>query len=345
MEGSPVSIWFFGDPADPWSGSIVEALTRDLPSWYRIRQIDETGSGLLAIADTAQVPNVVVLHRTRLAAGDADRWADACSQAGFPAEVRTILCHGDFVRQAELERWTVVVDELIPEAVALDVLAGRLSPLPVPKATGEKTPEDVRDDRDRSLQHGKRVRVVSTDLELVGAIGEFCRSQGDVIVQEPLLPSASEARLSDSKSRGLTIWEVPQLEPGWPAEMERLARSGPLIALLAFPRRDLVTLAKSQGAFACLPLPCHFDDLALAMKRAWLRFPRLETPTQTAGLNQNLVRNLLDPAQGSGEEPPAPGTTPTWNQLRLEARHAVPPRPASLSGSASSSPTPPRGET
>ena len=85
------------------------------------------------------------------------------------------------------------------------------------------------------------------------------------------IAGAAGARRSPSRPAEtmLTIWDVPLLEPDWSQRLERRARtSGPVIALVGFPDREIVTVAKASGAIACLELPYHVDDLIDVIDRA-----------------------------------------------------------------------------
>jgi len=74
---------------------------------------------------------------------------------------------------------------------------------------------------------------------------------------------------SPGAERTLTIWDVPVLEEGWPEALERRAvATGPVIGLMGFADRDLVSRAKAHGAAICLELPFEIDDLIDSVSRA-----------------------------------------------------------------------------
>ncbi len=83
--------------------------------------------------------------------------------------------------------------------------------------------------------------------------------------------------------RVLTIWEVPVLEPGWAERLGRRAvATGPIIGLMGFAERSTVTLAKANGACACLELPCDRDDLLEVIDRVTRSIPLGKVAVATA---------------------------------------------------------------
>jgi hypothetical protein len=100
---------------------------------------------------------------------------------------------------------------------------------------------------------------VSTNYELRSVLAEACEAAG--FAAEPVRD------WSEASPRGLALWDVPVLEPGWPDQLARRSRLGPVVALIGFPDRALVTEARAQGASACLELPCGLGDLAGVLDR------------------------------------------------------------------------------
>lgn len=297
MEGSSGSIWFLGTPADDWSQSIAEALQGC--SNVSVRRFDEgVDPDFPALAGPADVPLAMILHRPRLALGDADRWARARSSDSPSPRTRKILCHGEFVRQAELERWASLVDDLIPEAVAPDLLPARVAALVGPN----RNPAEP---SGSSIVHHACVRVVGGDGALIDTLVEACRSRGYIVEVGPARRESTNtpSTLAAHSPRPITIWEAALLESNWAGEIERTARTGPVIALIAFPRREMVALAKEQGATACLPLPVRLDDLMFILDRT------------IAGEGVASITAPAVPAELRGATRPEPP-------------HSVPPRPA-----------------
>src|SRR5262249_51225735 len=117
MDASAGAIWFLGDLSDPWVVSIAEAL----PSAAGICRLGCTGTLPDRPFEPARPPRLIILHRHRLTAHDADRlmrWRDPQLVRSAPA---VILCVSPYVRYAELERWSGLVDLVISEATAADI--------------------------------------------------------------------------------------------------------------------------------------------------------------------------------------------------------------------------------
>jgi hypothetical protein len=200
------------------------------------------------------------------------------------------LCHGPYVRYAQLDLAAACVDLSIPEAAALETLPRQASLLL------QSAPPQLGDYR----QSPARVEVISSDHEMREMLAEACTAacfrptrRADLNPREERLDPAG-----DSSPAGpvITIWDVPVLEPDWPGQLERLGRRGPVVALLGFADRATVRLAREKGASACLDLPLDLDDL----------------------------REILD--RMAREIPSVPASTVPG---RAEEAHSVPPPPAS----------------
>ena len=246
MEGPERATWFAGDLDDPWVAAIAEALPRgcfrldcpgDLPDAWPIDR---------------PTPFALVVHRQNLTAPDAQRVARLKARADRTP--RVVLCVGPHARYVEVERWARLVDSVIPEAIAREVvLRHALAIVRTPRPSGGPRP---------------RVAVVSSNYELRTTLAEAARSGG--FLPEPL------AEPTDVPSGLPAVWDVPILEPDWPARVATLARSGPLVALLGFADRQAVTLARQAGASACLDLPCDVADLLAVLDR--VATVRLDSP-------------------------------------------------------------------
>jgi hypothetical protein len=103
------------------------------------------------------------------------------------------------------------------------------------------------------------VRIISGNHELSQTLADACGALGYAAESARDWPEAS--------SRGLAVWDVPILEPEWPRMLARRKRSGPVVALLGFADRTLVTMAREHGAAACLELPYDLADLAYVLDR------------------------------------------------------------------------------
>jgi hypothetical protein len=209
------------------------------------------------------------------------------------------LCHGPYVRYAELELAAACVDLAIPEAAAFETLPRQASLLL------QSAPPQLGDDR----QSPARVEVISSDHEMREMLAEACTAAGFRPTRRADLDPREE-RLNpagDSSPAGpvITIWDVPVLDTDWPGQLERLGRRGPVVALLGFADRSIVSLAREKGASACLDLPLDLDDLREILER--------------------LARDL----------PLVPACTVP---VRAEEAHPVPPPPASRTAGARGDP-------
>ena len=154
----------------------------------------------------------------------------------------------------------------------------------------------------RTEESPLRVLVASSNGELSRTIAEACTSAGyrveqanDQVVGAPVRATTEPAAPGETL---LTVWDVPVLE-AWTDRLERHARErGPVVALIGFPDRNTVALARSKGAVACLELPLNLDDLIDVIDR-WSR---------------TLARERADPCPAGSSHPTsfprAPGAEP-----------------------------------
>jgi AmiR/NasT family two-component response regulator len=251
MDDSHGAIWFLGDLSDPWVVAIADALPVS-PGVTRIDCSSELPSGP---ADAGRSPRLIVIHRQRLVPADADRLKEWRAQAGSEPPPALILCVGPYVRYEELERFSGLVDLVLSEATAAEVLPRHAARLL----------EGSRIRPPRTEECLLRVLVASSNGELGRTIAEACATAGyrveqasDQVVGAPVRSSTEPKAVGETV---LTVWDVPVLE-AWTERLERHAREhGPVVALAGFADRHLVALAKSKGALACLELPLNLDDL------------------------------------------------------------------------------------
>ena len=88
-------------------------------------------------------------------------------------------------------------------------------------------------------------------------------------------PNATARHWAEAPAGGPAVWDVPTLEPSWPAELAHRAAVGPVVALLGFADRMLVSQARACGATACVDLP--FEDgrsLSTSLDRVTAPEPR-----------------------------------------------------------------------
>jgi CheY-like chemotaxis protein len=237
MEGSDRATWFAGDLDDPWVVAIAEALPRDtlridcpvdLPEFWPIER---------------PTPFALVLHRSNLTLTDAQRLLRLKARADQTP--RVVLCLGPQTRYVDAERWSRLVDAVLPEATARETVARHALAI-------ERRPI-------RSGSPRPKISVVSTNYELRTTLAEAARSGG--------LAAEAISDVADAPPGVATVWDVPVLEPDWPDRLQRLAKSGPVVALLGFADRTTVTHARRSGASACLDLPCDVGDLLAVLDR------------------------------------------------------------------------------
>ena len=307
----PRPIGFIGDLDDPWVVAIAEALAAGRPVHLA------SGSGPLPDRPPGEAASLraVVIHRHRLGAADAGRLEEWRARAG-DAALDLILALSPYVRYEELERWSCLVDVVVSEAVARDILPGRLA-----------RRLDGAGRRPRSKAGpGCRIEIAGCDGELCRSLVDLCARAGyparaidEHAIGTGLNPDERDRRTAGG-DRVLTIWEVPVLEPGWALRLEsRAQRTGPVIALAGFADRAVVTLARQSGAVACLELPCDFDDLIDVVDRtvdqapldSWPGPMRFEPPHPLPAPRRNprRHRNLVAPARWpeGGGPPTIPG--------------------------------------
>jgi hypothetical protein len=265
MDSSDDALWFMGDLSDPWVVSIAGELAR----CTRIVQVHSPGDLPERPFDRDQPPRMMVIHRHRFTAVDAQRlkaYRDLSRAGTCPA---IFLCVSPFVRYEELERWSGLADLVFSEATAVEVLPRHVVHL-VEGRSGRTI---------RAEKAGFRIDVIGSNHDLLQALVEACQAAGYRAIGSGESPTGdppgSPAGPPQPAEPVLTVMDVPVLEPDWPERLERVAsKNGPVIALMGFASRETVTLAKARGAIACLELPCNVDDLIDLIDRV----PRVLTP-------------------------------------------------------------------
>lgn len=234
------SVWFVGDLDDPWVATIADLLPQGVAR--RMCAGDLPDEWL----DSVAVPGTLFLHRALLTPHDAE-WL-AALRSGRDHPPRVVLCVGPHARHAELERWALLVDEVVPEATARDTIARHLpgGEVRAPSAIHGSGPE-------------RCVSVVSDHFELRETLMEACEVAG-------YLPKSARD-LSEAAPGGLAVWDVPVLGTDWPRRLARRAIAGPVVALLGFADRAMVGQARAHGASACLELPLDLADLVFVLDR------------------------------------------------------------------------------
>ena len=233
------SALFVGDLSDPW----VEAMASALPAGSDRLDCPEFLPEVWPL-EALRAP-VVILHRAFLSNTDTERLRALRSRPSGPP--RIVLCVGPQVRAFQVERWRPLVDVILPEATASEVLARHACP-----------PDAFAPLRDRERCR-PRIVVVSTNYELRLTLADSCQRAG--------YPAQPVPTWAEAPPAWPAIWDVPVLEPTWPDQLRLSAADRRILTLIPFADRDLVSLARSLGAAACLELPFDPDDLAFVLDR------------------------------------------------------------------------------
>src|SRR5262249_25804194 len=137
-----------------------------LPASLGLVRVDCPGDLPERPFDPSRSPQLIILHRHRLSAGDASRLR---GWRATPADAPSlILCVSPYVRYEELERSSALANVVLPEAAALDVLARHVARLlqqsVVRPARGEAVPV--------------RIEVAAANEDLAGVLVEACTRAG-----------------------------------------------------------------------------------------------------------------------------------------------------------------------
>ena len=273
MDESQAAIWFIGDLNDARVASIADAL----PAAHGVMRINSGAEPSLGRpSGRDHPPRLIVVHRQTLAPVDAEWLKEWRPDAVTTISPALILCVGPYVRYEELERYSGLVDLVLSEATAADVI-----PRHVARLLDGRPTRLPRAEADLPV----RVLVASTSAELSHTIAEACAAAGYPVerVDDQEVGNRPPAGDEHSRSGGtlITVWDVPVLEE-WTERLKRHARNtGPVVALMGFPDRNMVAVAKSTGAIACLELPLNLDDLVDLIDRfanSLVRDPRPVPP-------------------------------------------------------------------
>jgi hypothetical protein len=268
-------VWFVGDLDDPWVGAIADAVPGGVLRHSCAGELPE------CLFRNLPPPRALVLHRAALSSRDAG-WL-ARLRGGPTVAPRVILCVGPHARHADLERWSSLLDVVVPEATARETIARHVA------EGGERTRPSV---------PRPRISVVSGHYELRQALADVVAAAGYSVV--------AVSRWSEATPVGPAVWDVPVLETDWTRGMARRARLGSVVALLGFADRALVRQARAHGASACLELPCDPADLIWALDRLAVRRvePAHDMPPPPVLASRPTGRRALDTSARRVHEPP-----------------------------------------
>lgn len=236
VEGAELAPGFVGDLDDPWVRAIADALPENTARFACSGDLPAT------FPEDAAAVGTLVLHRAHLSLGDCERVRRLRTRRG--TSVRIVLCVGPHARYRELERWNPLVDAILHEATARETVTRHVSPLSnTAHAAGPRPP----------------VTVVSSLYEMRATLADACEAAG--------YPVTAVAGWQEPAGGGLAVWDVPVLDDDWPVALAQQARHRRVVALLGIADRVTVSLARAQGAAACLDLPCDPHDLAFVLDR------------------------------------------------------------------------------
>ncbi len=163
----------------------------------------------------------LVLHRATLTETDLLQLRRLRSdRAGPGGALKIVLCLGPFARYHLVERCAGVVDVILPEATAAEVI-GRYLGI-------EPPPFDI---------PRPRVAVISRLFDLRLVLAETCRAAG--------YPPEMARDWDEAPEGALVVWDVPVLEEGWETILSRQARHRPVVTLFGFADRALVAEARA----------------------------------------------------------------------------------------------------
>ncbi len=238
MDASQSPIWFIGDLGDPWIAEIAGSIA----SVRSIRRLDCPGSLPTYPFDRMRPPRLIVLHRHHLGLEDAVRLVDWRLPQGASPPPALFLCISPYVRYVELERVSRMVELVVSEGTAAEVLPRHVVRLL--DGSERRSPP--------AAAMGVRIEVACGNDELSRALVEACGVAGyraePVDDQEIGGILRGRHRPTSTPERVLTIWEVPVLEPDWAERLaSRALRTGPIIALAGFADRAIVTRRGPPG--------------------------------------------------------------------------------------------------
>ncbi|WP_435019467.1 hypothetical protein TA3x_001311 [Tundrisphaera sp. TA3] len=248
MGGPGRPIWFAGELDDPWVAAIADALPRDAVRWDCPDALPESWES------AGPAPRTVVLHRGHLTAADAQSLTRLRARCEVPP--RVVLCVGPHARYVDVDRWSRAVDAILPEATA-DAVVLR-----------HATPPDRRPDRAAGPR--SRLVVVSGVHDIRMALGDSCRAGGYAV--------EAVRDWSEAPAGVPAVWDVPVLEPDWPASIGDRARSTPVVAVIGFADRATVAAAWEVGVAACLDSMADGEDLLAVLDRVTASPVRADPP-------------------------------------------------------------------
>jgi hypothetical protein len=153
------------------------------------------------------------------------------------------LIAGNLVRYSDLQATTSLVDRIVSEGVATEVIVRKTS---MAEPAGD---------------FGFPVGILTSNVALREMLEDVLLAFGYCPAvlngcSDPILPHGS-----------LLIWDVPVLSDRWEVRLRDQSRMRPILTLLGLADRGLIERARSAGAISCLELPFQIEDLRNVLER------------------------------------------------------------------------------
>lgn len=239
---------FAGDSQDrivhaAMTNLIQENVTLQTFEWPEGANLPDRLLGAISALDT---PARLVLHRKGLGPREIAILSQLRESAGIVRnECMVELIVGDLVRYADLQIASTLVDRIVPESIAADLLASHSISTNPNRHQGDSQPIGL-------LSANQALSNTLKDVLLEWGYDPRClRGWSD-----PAIPAGA-----------LLIWDVPMLSDRWEIRLRDQSRVRPILALLGFADRTTVNRAREAGAVACLDLPFDLEDLEKVLTR------------------------------------------------------------------------------
>ncbi len=241
---------------------------------------------LLGEISALETPARLVLHRNGLGPKEIGILSQLRESAGVVRKKWTIeLIVGDLVRYADLQIVSTLVDRIVPESIAADLLAGH------PIST--------------SLNRHPRA---SSPIGILSANEALSNTLKDILLEWGYEPRCLRGWSDPAIPAGaLLIWDVPMLSDRWEIRLRDQSRVRPILALLGFADRTTVNRAREAGAVACLDLPFDLEDLEKVLTR-------FAVQTQVPGHMESPSRKITPSNREIGD---------TSSHVRLDSGHSL----------------------
>jgi len=239
---------FAGDPEDPifrWACENLrhDNLTFQTFDWPEGANLPDR---LLRTIVTLESPSRILLHRKAMGPREIGILSQLREALATVSQNRTVeLIIGDLVRYADLQIAATLVDRIVPESVAADLLGSRSSIARTDRRDNTASP----------------IGILSANDALSSTLKDILLEWG---YDPRCLGGWSDPRIH---AGALLIWDVPTLSDRWEIRLRDQSRVRPILALLGFADRTIVNRARQAGAIASLDLPFDLGDLETILNR------------------------------------------------------------------------------